>query len=293
MDYPIVQTRTSDGLWLHALHLRAPKSRTVFLNVHGTASNFYEEYFIEVLTKTLAERQISMLSTNNRGAGVYDAWQKNGAAVEKFADCVFDIDSWIAFALNKGYEKIILSGHSLGTEKVVYYMNHGMYRDKVTVVVLLAPATSPGSELYFNDSKKPNLNKKRVDEKLVYSRTLIEEGNGSTFLDRYAYGGIMPKSAESYMDFSYLNPAFDDALPFYKKRLSAYAKITVPILAIIGDQHEYTAIPVKEALDLMKKENKNTEAVQIMDCDHDFQEKERELSDILISFLSRNNVCSP
>src|SRR3990167_10814196 len=139
MNYPIVQTKTPDNLWLHALHLRAQDSNAVFLNVHGTASNFYEEYFIEVLAEKLAYQGISMLSTNNRGTGVYDAWQGNGAAVEKFSDCLIDIDSWVEFALEQGYEKIILSGHSLGAEKVTYYMIRGKYAGKVSALVLLAP----------------------------------------------------------------------------------------------------------------------------------------------------------
>lgn len=283
MNYPIVQIKTSDNLWLHALHLRAQNSKTIFLNIHGTASNFYEEYFIEVLTEKLASRGISMLSTNNRGTGVYDAWQGNGAAVEKFSDCLIDIDSWIEFCLKEGYEKIILSGHSLGTEKVTYYMIHGKYVDKISALVLLAPATSPGSEALLV---------KDYEQKLEHARELVSEGKREVFLDRNAYGDIMPKSAESYVDFSDLNPAFDDALPFHKKHLPSLRRINIPILAVIGDQEEYTVIPITDALDLIKKESSNAKTVQISNCDHDFQENEEKLSEILINFFNRNNLCS-
>ena len=57
--------------------------------------------------------------------------------MENFEDCVVDIDAWIKFALSKGYEKIILMGHSLGTEKIVYYMNKGRYTNKVKAIILL------------------------------------------------------------------------------------------------------------------------------------------------------------
>ncbi|MEK9185456.1 MAG: DUF1749 domain-containing protein [Patescibacteria group bacterium] len=253
------------------------------MNIHGTASNFYEEYFIEVLTGKLAQQGVSMLSTNNRGTGVYDAWQGNGAAVEIFSDCLIDINSWIEFALEQGYERIILSGHSLGTEKVIYYMTYGKYTDKVSALVLLAPATSPGSEPILV---------KDYEEKLESARVLIQEGKGKVFLDRNAYGGIMPKSAESYVDFSDLNPKFDDALPFHKKHLPSFGKIKIPILAVIGDQEEYTVIPIKEALALMRKENPDTKIIQISNCDHDFQKNEEKLSEILIEFLKENNLCS-
>lgn len=128
MNYPIIQVKTQNSLLLYGLYLPVLKRDTIFINIHGTASNFYENYFIEILAKKLSEEEISMLSTNNRGAGVYDAYQKTGAAVEKFEDCLIDIDAWIEFALKEGYRNIILSGHSLGTEKVVYYLASGSFR---------------------------------------------------------------------------------------------------------------------------------------------------------------------
>lgn len=286
MKYTIVQVKTEDGLWLCGLHLHADESNIVFINVHGTASNFYEEYFIEVFTNVFLEKKISILSTNNRGAGVYDAYQKSGAAVEKFEDCLMDIDAWIEFAISKGYKKIVLSGHSLGTEKVVYYMAHGKHVDKVTSIVLLAPADSYGSHRELDGQTNPRLDD--VENLLKKSEDLIEQGSSDTFLPRDAYGsreGIMPKSAESFVDSLGPKSKLLDALPFATRKLGSYAKINVPILVVIGDQKEYTAIPTKDALELMAKENKNTEIHQIKNCDHDFQEKENELTDIVLKFI--------
>ncbi|MFH0852857.1 MAG: hypothetical protein V1853_00405 [bacterium] len=45
------------------------------------------------------------------------------------------------------------------------------------------------SEQLFTDHNK----------KLEYARTLVDEGKGKEFLDRNAYAGIMPKSAESLL----------------------------------------------------------------------------------------------
>lgn len=273
-------------MWLYGLYLHADKNDAAFINIHGTASNFYEEYFIEVFANDFLKEGISILSTNNRGVGVYDAYQKSGAAVEKFEDCLTDIDAWIEFAISEGYKKIILSGHSLGTEKVVYYMSNGKYSDKVTSIVLLAPSDSYGSHRILDGETNPRF--AHVEELLQEAQSLIEHGHGDTFLSRDAYGsreGIMPKSAESFVDSLGPKSKLLDALPFATRKLDVYAKINVPILAVIGDQEEYTAIPIKDALELMVRENKNTEIHKIKDCDHDFQEKERELSDIVLRFI--------
>lgn len=154
LEFPIVNIFTEDKVQLYGLYIKPQTSNSIFINIHGTASNFYEEDFIKYLTEDFMENNISMLSTNNRGTGVYDCYAKTGSAVEKFEDCIKDIDAWIEFAIKQKYKKIILSGHSLGTEKVVYYMSNGKYKNKVNGIILLAPADSYASHRQLNG--KPN-----------------------------------------------------------------------------------------------------------------------------------------
>lgn len=278
MSSPIVSVTTSDNLTLFGLLREAPQSQTLFLHTHGTASNFYEEYFVEVLSDALTAQGISVLSANNRGAGVYDAYQKSGAAVELFEDCVKDVDAWMEFAREKGYTRVILSGHSLGTEKVVYYMSHGAHVSSISAVVLLAPATSPGSEpRLLGDERLALLMREATD--------LVQQGKGDTFLPRDAYGAILPKSANSFLNFLDPGSEIQKALPFHTGTLELFSRITVPVLTVIGDQQEYTGIPIKDALDLLKKENPNAQVCQLQNCDHDFREKERELADIVFQFI--------
>ncbi len=66
-----------------------------------------------------------------------------------------------------------------------------------------------------------------------------------------------------------------------------YKNISIPTLAVIGDQEEYTAIPTEEALTLMQIENPRTEAHQLQNCDHDFQGKEEKLADIVFEFIQK------
>ena len=289
MNYPIVQVKTSDGLWLHGLYLPATNKETVFLNIHGTASNFYEEDFIETMSEKFIPAGISMLSTNNRGTGVYDAWDKKGAAVEIFEDCLKDIDAWVKFALDEGYSKIILSGHSLGTEKVVYYMGMGKYKDKISAIVLLAPADSPRWRYYDEKYKVPKTGetgKARIDLQVRDAKRMIEEGRGDELMERSIYSGVMPKSPKSLLNFLGEDTEVLKALPFHSGKLEMYRKISVPIFVAIGDQHEYTGIPIQDALEMMKKENPKTETHQIKDCDHDFEGREEELSNLVFKFIS-------
>ena len=130
MKNPFVQVVTIDKLDLYGFLISASKKDAIIINIHGTADNFYDNEFVWQIADTLKSLSVSMLSVNNRGSynlEFYDygpsARRHSGASVEIFEKCLLDIDAWIKFALSLGYKKIILEGHSLGTEKVVYYLN--------------------------------------------------------------------------------------------------------------------------------------------------------------------------
>lgn len=284
MKSPIVKVRTKDKLPLYGLLLEAEGSKVLFVEIHGTASNFYENEFMWPLAEALEKQGISTLVVNTRGADSLQAYPFRGNALEKFEDCVLDIDAWIEFALKRGYKKVILSGHSLGTQKVVYYIGKGKYAKNVAAVILLAFADSYA---YHNAYVEKRATK---DALLREAKKLVKKRKGDTLLRSVylAHRERFPKSATSYLSFFGENSELSKALPLRNKgKLQIYSKIKVPILAVIGDKQEYTAISIKDALDLLKKENKLAEVHQIKNCDHDFTGKEKELSSIIARFLRR------
>lgn len=279
MNYEFVWVTTEDGIDLYGL-LSPEKCAGVVINIHGTASNFYEMDFVSYFTQAFDKIGYSFLSTNNRGAYVLECYQKSGAAVEKFEDCLLDIDAWIEYAFSKGFKEIVLSGHSLGTEKVVYYMKKGEHRDKIKGVILLAPADSYGTQEHFLKENNVDLMKE--------AQELERKRRGEVFLTSLwkSHAGVLQKSANSYINFFSRNSELSKALPLRNgKDLAYYRAINVPILVAIGDQTEYTVIPIKDALALMKKENKLTTAYQLKKCTHDFEGKETELASIIVRFL--------
>jgi len=175
---------------------------------------------------------------------------------------------------------------------VVYYVNHGKYCDKVSAIVLLGPADSFGSHRLHNGKDNTGV-RASVENNLRIAESLVKEGCGDAFLSRNAYGshrGIMPKSAESFLNFLGKESKLVEGLPFVQGKLESYAKIRVPILAVIGDKEEYTGLTIDSALELMRRENKLTETVKFKGCDHDFQGKEHELTDVVLEFITRINA---
>jgi len=283
MDFPVAETRTSDGHALHGLFLRAKGSKTALIFIHGTASNFYENYFMNVMSPLLIKRRISVILANNRGNEVLKAYPPSGASTEHFEACVRDIDAWIRFALFKRMSKIILMGHSLGSEKSVYYMNKGKLKGNVKALILLGVADSYGTQLKY--SRERNL--------LGEAMKMKREGRKNQFLrsDWLSHAGVLPKTADSYVNFFAEGSELSKALPLRNgRRLEMYRNISVPILSVIGDLHEYTSIPIKRAMELMEKENPLTESHQIKNCNHDFEGKEKELARTVMGFLKKIKI---
>ena len=104
-----------------------------------------------------------------------------------------------------------------------------------------------------------------------------------------SYSNVMPISANTYVNKIGETSPFLKALPFHKRELTEFRKITIPILGIIGDseEKEFTAIPLDEAIELLRKENKNCTVHKIKNCNHEFIDHEEELAELVLTFIKQ------
>ena len=234
INYPLVKVKTKDNLTLHGLLTEPEKSsKTIAIHIHGTSGNFYWNNYFELLTKSIVNLNIAHLSTDNRGSEVYQLqeWQAyTGASLEKFEDCILNIDAWIELALNKWYENIILEGHSYGTEKIVYYMNKGKYVEKIKWIILLWFSDTVGSQIKYEKSIWRNYRQEAEDLK-------AKEESWKLLKDYFALCWEMPISAQTYLHWFTEDSEGALALPFHKrKELPFFQNIKVSILWVISDK---------------------------------------------------------
>lgn len=286
-SYPLVKVITSDKHTLAGL-MHPANSQRAIIHIHGTSGSFFHNDFYPYLARIAQENNFAFLQTNNRGAGNYEyelGEPPHGAALEIFEDSLFDLSAWIEYCHCLGYSEIILSSHSFGTEKVVYYLNQGQYKDSVIGVILLGFCDSVGNQQRYENKIGKNY--------FFEANKLVKEGKELTLLSDI-FGGIAgeaPLSARSYLNFYSPGSVLSQVMPFHLgNKLEMYSHIKVPILAIIGDNDlgEYTILPIKKAISLLKQENPLTTAYQIPDCDHGFHGKESELSALIDQFLKKH-----
>jgi dienelactone hydrolase len=148
MKTNLIRMVTSDSLRYDGLLFEpAGITKKVIIHIHGTAANFYSHRFIDNFAAEYTKAGYAFLSFNNRGAGIDTDIPKEkdgkrigkvviGANNEIFEDCILDIQSAADFAESKGFNEIILQGHSYGCNKVVYY---ALEKDFAGKLILLAP----------------------------------------------------------------------------------------------------------------------------------------------------------
>ncbi len=261
-----------EGITNHGMLIEKGKN-TCLLFIHGTASNFYENDWIF----SLATSGVSLLSCNNRGSTALSSYPPHGATLEQFSWCVDDIQKWIELIVDRGYQNIILVGHSLGSEKIVHYISGSCDKHVKGVILLSFSDTFGTTKEYLGEN---------FDKVMDEAHSLASKGKGDEFVtsDWLAHAGVLPASASNFIDFFEEGSQLSKALPFRERRLAKYSQIKMPILAVIGDSEEYTVIPLNDAISLMK-ENDRATVKQITNCNHDFDGKHNELSRIIKEFI--------
>src|SRR3989344_4152862 len=246
MKGELVNFFTSDGLRLYGF-LSETKGTAGIIYLHGMTGNFYWRDFISTLSDVVAKNKIMLLTFGNRGAGViskfYTPKSKSkifGTNLEKFEDCIKDIDAAISFLGKYGCKKIFLVGHSTGCQKSAYYMAK-TNDNRVAGIVLLAPADDYG--LY----KKKFGNK--MKKLLQVSRKMISEGKGNELMPKYSEE--IPYSAQRLNSVVDLKRA--EARVFnYETALEFVKKIRAPMLAVFGTKEEHAVIAPRKMLDMIK-----------------------------------------
>lgn len=120
---------------------------TVMIAITGIHGNFYSNPFYYNIGDTLnsanydfiyaqtndAFGQIETFNVNTKGKEIIGSWN------ERFSYTDEDIDAYLTWACKEGYEHIILAGHSLGANKVIYYLSNN-HDPRVEHFFLLSPA---------------------------------------------------------------------------------------------------------------------------------------------------------
>lgn len=278
----LIRFKTKDNIKLQGL-LYEPKQKTTkaIIHVHGWVGNFYEDLFIDSLTRSALQKGIAFFTFSNRGAGIVTEFSRDnkreniGGSLEIFEESIFDIEGAIDFLQKRGYSKIILEGHSLGCQKIVYFQNNKK-DSKVKGLILLSPVDDA------NFVQKKLLNK--YEESIKIAKTMIKNGKGQNSVpDWMQFYPLL--TANMFIQVSDSNSLSGKILD-YSGEMIELKNIEVPILAIFGSEDSYQTKP-EEKLKLLKNSINCTISL-LKKSNHWFIHHEDELAKTVLNWVTKN-----
>lgn len=285
----IVQATTSDGLHLNGL-LSVPTktSKKIIIHIHGMGGSPLLNSYYLAMHEQYPEAGFAFLATENRGTGVITFFGSEeggkliGNALERFEDCVLDIQAWIDFAKKEGFDEIWLQSHSLGTSKVAFYLSEKR-DEKIAGTIFLSPSDMIGL-VHDKEGMKDH------HVMLPKAKSLVKEGKGEQLIGHKLWGEYS-LSADTYLNF------FDEGAKtaifnFGDESLGweIVKSISVPVLAMTGTKDD-GIVPVMDAHSAMKKLEKELvhspriKTIVFENAQHGFEGFEAKLVQEVIRFV--------
>ena len=143
-----IQVETKRGVLLNGVLFNETKSSdTVLIAITGINGNLYSNPFYYNIGYTLNKGNIDFIYAQTNDAfgaeKVMNVKTKKleiiGSCNEDFNYTDEDIEAYLNFAEKKNYKHIYLSGHSLGANKIIYYLSRN-HDKRVEKYLLLSPA---------------------------------------------------------------------------------------------------------------------------------------------------------
>ena len=208
---------------------------------------------------------------------------KRGATYARFEDFHKDVDAWVDFLENEGYENIIFVGYCFGCSKVVEYLNKHK-RGNISALVLIAP--QDGTRIRVIDKHKGMMYD--AAENIIINKP--EKLLDNKFL------GYCDISSRTFMSFCIYKPFHAMAYHNEHPDFGYLQNIKVPTLFVVGDKDKGLVTndvddTKEKALPCMQKLAQNVSDAQVViipDAKHSFVDKEKELSCVISKFIKDN-----
>ena len=281
MNMKELNVPTKRGTVLSGVLFSEKPSDTVVIAITGIHGNFYSNPFYYNIGDTLNSGGIDFIyaQTNDAFGKIRTVNVKTGQEEiigswnEDFLLTDEDIEGYLNYAESAGYAHIYLAGHSLGANKVVYYLSRHHDR-RVEKFILLSPAN-----LTYMMSGVTEREKRIVKD-------WVERGDGQKLLPFYFMGWVTCVADTAYQWL--FTPTLNNAHTEPDGDFSEAETITHTGALVVGTYDSFTdgdpSAFLKNLNDHMPTAKEN-QMIFIEKTGHTYQQKEQELADALLKLV--------
>ncbi len=264
-DTELVQLKTADGITLTGV-LRQPgmsKQQAGIVMVHGYSGNFYSS-IMEFLPEALTNRGFYTLAINMRD---HDRAPKKNL----FEENRFDIAAAIDEMDRRGCHPIFLYGHSMGSNRVLYYQAETK-DPRVAGTIITGP---PGNLFEWNVRI---FGQKTAASLLARAQELKASGKGDEWM--LINLGPLGKALYTANHLVSLRGPQTVSDPFIN-----IGRIFMPVLIVHGLADRLADHNVADRLHRRADSGTSVTVVKIADAGHSFRGHQKELTDTICNWL--------
>lgn len=274
-----LEIETERGTILNGVLFSEKKSDTVLIAITGIHGNFYSNPFYFNIGDTLSKNGIDFIyAQTNDAFGEIETYNKKtgekeiiGSFNERFFLTEEDVAAYINFA-EKNYKNIFLAGHSLGANKIIYYLSKN-FDERVKKFILLSPANIT----YM--TKNVSTEEKKIIEKLV------RYGQGEKILPFY-FMGWLECTANTAADW--LSKILNNVHVETDRDFSQVEKIIHEGALLIGTYDNFTCGNPEDFLKNINNHFQTAEKNKLIFIEktgHTYQQKNQEVADEILNLI--------
>jgi pimeloyl-ACP methyl ester carboxylesterase len=261
----LIELQTTDGVKLDAV-LRQPyptRAKAGVVMVHGYGGNFYSG-IMAFLPGALSHRGFATLALNMRD---HDLGPKQYLFEDNLPDIVAGVDEMA----RKGYEALFLYGHSMGANRVLFYLAETQ-DPRIAGLILTGP---PGNLFQWNVR---TFGLEAATEVLHRAQELKAQGKGDTWM--LIDLGPLGKTFYTANHVVSLRGPQSLSDPFMN-----IARLAKPVLVVDGLADRLVDPQVADQLKNNAGPGSSVTVRKIAGADHLFREHEEELAEIITQWL--------
>ena len=257
------------------------QAKTVVIAITGIHGNFYSNPFYYNIGETLSRASIDFIYAQTRNAfgkiqeinTLTGEPEIIGSFNEDFAKTIEDLTAYIDFAERQGYENIVLAGHSLGANKVIYYLSETQDQ-RVSKYLLLSPANVTHLTNFVSEQER------------AYISQQIANGNGQKVLPFELFGWLSATADTAYQWL--YSPILNNVHVEKDGDFSQASKIPHSGALLIGTLDRFTyGDPcgfLQNINDHLQSAREN-QLIFIEQTGHTYQQKEQEVADKICELI--------
>lgn len=193
----IIKVKTPRGLELKGAMFGDTSSDTVLVMITGICSNVFQNELLYSTGKLLSKSGIACIIAHAHDSFSCFAYtdfsigkqRHAGVFNDDFSKVYEDVESYVKYAKELGFKKIILGGHSLGSNKIIHYLGNTP-DDFVDYFIISCPV-----DIMHWWRVMPN-----IDKCFDMAKSWVEEGRGDDILP-FLFGGFSPMTANTVLGF--------------------------------------------------------------------------------------------